>query len=288
MMWRKANYFAALNAPNNIRFTGEVMKGYEKLDDVLARAFNQASQGKGAERHATEAPFHEQPMQQVNAMVGVGFSNGQAIKKIVESQNMAPEKAVHELLGAICYLAGSIITIEAANDNKTLQSVSYSDDPQPDIKSAVHEYLDENANLQTIDELDEMLGNFPKNWIKVPQGAMHFMVGFKDSDGAFYDKDFKNVYPINERNAWVKCWIGRSELISNGGSIVWTRNPLPLTREQAREVLANMERGDKLEIINGWEIGLSKSGFNGSHGMNGFCNEPSLKGVLDIIFEGKA
>lgn len=99
------------------------MKGYEKLDDVLARAFKQASQGKGKERHANDLPFHEQPMQQVNRMVGVGFSHGQAIKKIVESQNMPPEQAVHEILGAICYLAGSIITLEAANDNA---------DPQPD------------------------------------------------------------------------------------------------------------------------------------------------------------
>lgn len=97
------------------------MKGYEKLDDVLARAYKQASEGKGKDRHATPAPFHEQPMQQVNGMVGVGFSNGQAIKKIIESQNMAPEKAVHELLGAICYLAGSIITIE------TPETVEYLD-----------------------------------------------------------------------------------------------------------------------------------------------------------------
>ncbi|QKN87934.1 hypothetical protein Alexa_053 [Acinetobacter phage vB_AbaP_Alexa] len=103
------------------------MKGYEKLDDVLARAFKQASEGKGKERHANDLPFHEQPMQQVNRMVGVGFSHGQAIKKIVESQNMPPEQAVHELLGAICYIAGGIITLEAANDNA---------DPQPDENQA--------------------------------------------------------------------------------------------------------------------------------------------------------
>lgn len=211
------------------------MKGYEKLDDVLARAFKQASQGKGKERHANDFPFHEQPMQQVNRMVGVGFSHGQAIKKIVESQNMPPEQAVHELLGAICYLAGSIITLEAANDNQPMQSVSYSVGYEPDIKfepimkNETAEYLDENYQL-----IEAAIGNMfiPDNWIRVPEGAMYLMNGFKGELEAFYDKDFKNVYPLNDSNAWVKCWIGLEDLKSNGGVIVWQRET---PRDQAEE-----------------------------------------------------
>lgn len=88
------------------------VKGYEKLDDVLARAYNQASQGKGAERHANELPFHEQPMQQVANQVGRGFLLGQAIKKIIEAQGLPADRAVAEMLGAINYIAGAVIHLE--------------------------------------------------------------------------------------------------------------------------------------------------------------------------------
>lgn len=266
------------------------MKGYEKLDDVLARAFKQASQGKGKERHANDLPFHEQPMQQVNAMVGVGFSHGQAIKKIVESQNMAPEQAVHELLGAICYLAGSIITLESANDNEPMQAVAYSDDRQ--VKAKMHEYLDENYKLQLIDELDEMLANHPKGWIKVPEGAMYFINGFKGEIEAFYDKDFKNVYTLNDINAWVKCWIGREALEENGGIIVWQREEpsavaaIPKqARDQAREILSKMVRGE-VANINGVKVTFDSGGFFCAK-LKGFLaiNTTSLNTILEYLFQ---
>lgn len=256
------------------------MKGYEKLDDVLARAFNQASQGKGKERHANDLPFHEQPMQQVNAMVGVGFSHGQAIKKIVESQNMAPEQAVHELLGAICYLAGSIITLESANDNQPMQA-----------PPKMHEYLDQNYNLQLVDELDEMLGNHPKDWIKVPEGAMYFINGFKGEIEAFYDKDFKNVYTLNDINAWVKCWIGREALEENGGIIVWQREAkLATTRDQVREILSKMVRGS-VANINGMIVDFDCDGYFTSTIKRGCAlhkySTTSLNKFLDYLFQDK-
>lgn len=141
------------------------MKGYEKLDDVLARAFKQASEGKGKERHANDLPFHEQPMQQVNRMVGVGFSHGQAIKKILESQNMSPEKAVHELLGAICYIAGGIITIEAANDNA---------DPQPDENQARAYQVAKEQFLQQTESLDTF------TWESKHYGMVTVKKGYND------------------------------------------------------------------------------------------------------------
>lgn len=254
------------------------MKGYEKLDDVLARAFKQASQGKGKERHANDLPFHEQPMQQVNRMVGVGFSHGQAIKKIVESQNMPPEQAVHELLGAICYLAGSIITIEAANDNaEPLQSVSYSIGYDPDMKNETAEYLDENYQL-----IEAAVGNMfiPDTWIRVPEGAMYLMNGFKGELEAFYDENFKNVYPLNDSNAWVKCWIGLEDLKSNGGVIVWQREtPHKTPREIAREKLANMRRGEMVNI-DGRMISFNHQGLF----VEGYWHSDSLKETLDYLF----
>lgn len=87
--------------------------GYEALADVLIRAYTQAAKGKGAERHATDKAFHEQPMQSISELLGshTGLTY-QAMKKIQESQRMDKEAAVRELLGAINYCAGAIIYLE--------------------------------------------------------------------------------------------------------------------------------------------------------------------------------
>lgn len=89
--------------------------GYDQLAQVLADAFYQASAGKGAERHANEKPFHEQPMQRIAERRGIGFILGQADKKSEEAHGMLDRgqagAAEHELLGAIVYLAGAVIHI---------------------------------------------------------------------------------------------------------------------------------------------------------------------------------
>ena len=84
--------------------------GYESLARVLQRAYNQAAQGKGAERHACNRPFTEQPMQSISELLGseTGLLY-QAMKKIQESQRMDQDAAIRELLGAINYIAGAII-----------------------------------------------------------------------------------------------------------------------------------------------------------------------------------
>lgn len=88
--------------------------GYEKLADVLQRAYDQAAHGKGKERHAQERPFHQQPMQAVIQLHGVGFATGQASKKASEALRLPTlERQVAELLGAIVYLSGAVIALEA-------------------------------------------------------------------------------------------------------------------------------------------------------------------------------
>lgn len=86
--------------------------GYECLQRVLVRAYHQAASGKGAQRHASGMPFDEQPMQTIQQLVGTGFATGQAMKKLQEASRMEPTSAVRELLGAINYIAGTIIFIE--------------------------------------------------------------------------------------------------------------------------------------------------------------------------------
>jgi hypothetical protein len=85
---------------------------YESLRRVLEAAYDQASMGKGKERHAGDGlAFIDQPMQAVSKLLntsdGLAF---QAIKKVTESQGMKTfEQKERELLGAIVYIAGMII-----------------------------------------------------------------------------------------------------------------------------------------------------------------------------------
>lgn len=91
--------------------------GYECLADVLDAALMQAASGKGAERHAGDRPFATQPMQEITRMVGIGFPLGQAMKKSQEAGTMASrgqtDAARRELLGAINYVAGAVLAINA-------------------------------------------------------------------------------------------------------------------------------------------------------------------------------
>lgn len=100
-------------------FGGKKMSGdnpYHHLSTVLDEALSQASEGKGKERHAQDLPFHEQPMQQLIDLYGMGFALGQAGKKMQESQRIPHDAARNELLGAIVYIAGAIVAMDRAED----------------------------------------------------------------------------------------------------------------------------------------------------------------------------
>ena len=86
--------------------------GYESLIEVLIRAYDQAAVGKGAERHAKDKPFDEQPMQHTIELYGTGFALGQAAKKTQEAMRLPHDAAIRELLGAINYIAGAVIWME--------------------------------------------------------------------------------------------------------------------------------------------------------------------------------
>jgi hypothetical protein len=91
------------------------INGYEKLADVLSRAYEQAAAGKGKERHASEGQaFEDQPMNAINQALGSidGFLF-QAAKKAQESRRLPNGRAQAELLGAINYLAGAVIALDS-------------------------------------------------------------------------------------------------------------------------------------------------------------------------------
>lgn len=104
--------------PDKMHWTPIKMAGdpYHHLSTVLDEALAQASEGKGRERHAQDLPFHEQPMQQLIDLYGMGFALGQAGKKMQESQRLAYDAARTELLGAIVYIAGAIVAMDRVED----------------------------------------------------------------------------------------------------------------------------------------------------------------------------
>ncbi len=91
---------------------------YHHLSTVLDEALEQASEGKGRERHAQDLPFHEQPMQQLIDLYGMGFALWQAGKKMQESQRLPHDAARNELLGAIVYIAGAIVAMDRAENGE--------------------------------------------------------------------------------------------------------------------------------------------------------------------------
>ena len=83
---------------------------YKELRRVLDMAFEQASSGKGKERHAKGEPFEEQTIMQIIKAHGVGFATGQGEKKLREHHGLSTDDAkIHELLGVINYTAAAIL-----------------------------------------------------------------------------------------------------------------------------------------------------------------------------------
>lgn len=80
---------------------------YSELERVLNLAYQQASRGKGKERHVQfdGERFEDQQILEITRRVGGGGPAFQAIKKIIESGDLSHEAAMRELLGAIVYTA---------------------------------------------------------------------------------------------------------------------------------------------------------------------------------------
>jgi len=96
--------------------------GYKSLRRVLNLALEQAANGKGKERHATDRPFDHQPIMKITREVGTGFPLGQAAKKITESAGMLRRRELDsaraEILGAIVYLCAAHILLEETQNDK--------------------------------------------------------------------------------------------------------------------------------------------------------------------------
>ena len=99
----------------------ELEDKYLSLKRVLADAMLQAKSGKGKERHADDEPFQYQKICVINRWLEgspVAGALFQAVKKTVESSRLSDSAAIHELRGAINYLAAAIILLEERDEEK--------------------------------------------------------------------------------------------------------------------------------------------------------------------------
>ena len=92
----------------------DVLPDYVELYHVLLEALTQAQSGKGYKRHSHGLAFKDQPIFSIRAIVGDGFTLGQAIKKLMEASRLSKDKKIHELLGAIIYIAAEILVTKQA------------------------------------------------------------------------------------------------------------------------------------------------------------------------------
>ncbi|QBQ72057.1 hypothetical protein Milano_035 [Agrobacterium phage Milano] len=90
-------------------------EGYELLANILTDAFEQASTGKGKERHGRGLPWHEQAILTLGRQYGPGGTGFQAAKKIGEAMGMIErgeyEAAEREILGTIVYAAATLALV---------------------------------------------------------------------------------------------------------------------------------------------------------------------------------
>jgi len=93
--------------------TDNTVDNYSELRRILNLAYEQASAGKGKERHANDEPFQKQKIVTLNKQIGSNHGAiFQACKKAQESARLPKDRAIAELLGAINYLAAAVIILE--------------------------------------------------------------------------------------------------------------------------------------------------------------------------------
>lgn len=89
---------------------------YASLQGILQMALDQASSGKGRERHSDDKPFLDQPIMEIARILnGTGGHAYQIMKKAQEANRMVGREqynaAVAEYLGVINYAAAAILLI---------------------------------------------------------------------------------------------------------------------------------------------------------------------------------
>ena len=94
---------------------------YDMLRGILDEAYEQATGGKGQERHAAGRDFDKQPIISIPTLLGDDEGTAllfQAIKKLEESLRLPPHMKRNERLGAINYIAASMLLPACQSDRE--------------------------------------------------------------------------------------------------------------------------------------------------------------------------
>ena len=139
-------------------------KPYQDLEIVFKEALDQASKGKGQERHVyfDDEKYKDQLICEMDRRLD-GNAIGpryQAVKKIYESARMEPEKAIRELLGAINYIAAAVILLKEQNRPKQESEVTFyqgyiTSPEQSDNTRKVQKYLVHTNYNENHDQSDQ-------------------------------------------------------------------------------------------------------------------------------------
>lgn len=147
--------------------------GYETLKLVLEQAFEQATAGKGAERHARGNPFEEQHMQTISSMLGSDRGMAfQAIKKLTEGLDFTePDRRERELLGVIVYVAGIIVW------HRKQSGTSPQVDVYKQFATAMQAY-DSFESIRAVGKVPELAMPFGANCpdCGAAEGALHYVL----------------------------------------------------------------------------------------------------------------
>jgi len=90
---------------------------YSSLREIFMLAAWQAEHGKGMERHACGERFENQQICEMARRLGVAGPLYQAAKKIYESQRLGGSAGIHELYGAMVYIAAAVIVMREQQNN---------------------------------------------------------------------------------------------------------------------------------------------------------------------------
>lgn len=101
------------------------------LAQVLSDAYDQSAVGKGMNRHGHGKNFEDQFIVTGVEKFGTGGPLFQAVKKIQESRSMDPDRAIHELRGAIVYIAGTIAAIDLSRQANAAPQAKPPETPYP-------------------------------------------------------------------------------------------------------------------------------------------------------------
>jgi hypothetical protein len=133
-------------------------EGYDELAIILRDAFEQASRGKGAERHANDLPFDQQPMQSISSLFdsdkGMAF---QVVKKLREGLDMPEyERLERELLGSIVYTAGIILWHKRRHTAENARLVAAVEPPKTFAETCAE--IDKEV-VRAVEAINEKLSN---------------------------------------------------------------------------------------------------------------------------------